>query len=65
MTVNSWVGTSHLYQGENWVTVIQRPLNLSGAFLVALGISTLVWVVLRVIRTETEQVRLPNSDRVR
>ena len=65
MTVNSWVGSSHIYQGENWVSVIQRPLNLSGAFLVATGIATLVWVVLSVIRRETEQARLPDSERVR
>ena len=65
MTVNSWVGSSHIYQGENWVSVIQRPLNLSGAFLVATGIATLVWVVLSVIRRETERARLPDSERVR
>jgi hypothetical protein len=65
MTVNSWVGSSHIFEGENWVTLIQRPLNLSGAFLVAAGIATLVWVIMTVVRKETTLVRLPDSERVR
>lgn len=64
MTVNSWVGSSHIFEGENWVSLIQRPLNLSGAFLVLAGICTLVWVVLMVIRRETERVGLPESKQV-
>ena len=65
MTVNSWVGSSHIFQGENWVSVIQRPLNLSGAFLVSAGIATLVWVVLTVLRRQTRQVGLPESEQLR
>jgi hypothetical protein len=65
MTVNSWVGSSHIFEGENWVTLIQRPLNLSGAFLLLVGISTLVWVIMTVVRKETTLVRLPDSERVR
>jgi hypothetical protein len=65
MTVNSWVGSSHIFEGENWVTLIQRPLNLSGAFLVSAGIATLVWVIMTVVRKETTLVRLPDSERVR
>jgi len=64
LSVNSWVGASHIYQGENWVNVMQRPLNLSGALLLLAGITTLVWVLLTVVRKETEQVRLPGSERV-
>ena len=63
MSVNSWVGASHIYQGESWVSVIQRPLNLSGAFLVAAGISTLVWVVLAIVRKETQTFGLPEANR--
>lgn len=65
MTVNSWVGSSHIFEGENWVTLIQRPLNLSGAFLLLVGIATLVWVIMTVVRKETTLVRLPDSERVR
>lgn len=52
LTIFTWAGPSHTFFGENWVEVLQTPLNIGGAFLVMGGLVTLVKVALDVFRKE-------------
>ncbi|MFU8773383.1 MAG: hypothetical protein ACNA8H_13315 [Anaerolineales bacterium] len=42
LTVALWAGPSHMFQGENWVLLLQLPLTLSGALLILGGIGGLI-----------------------
>ena len=50
LSVASWAGPSHTYFGQNWVLVLERPLELSGSILVISGVALLVWVAVRAMR---------------
>ncbi|MBE0410922.1 MAG: hypothetical protein IBX69_14475 [Anaerolineales bacterium] len=42
LTVALWAGPSHMFQGENWVLLLQLPLTLSGVLLILGGIGGLI-----------------------
>ena len=46
LTTAIWVGSSHIYQGNNWVHVLRLPLNVSGAILTFGGLARLLWTAL-------------------
>jgi len=46
LTTAIWVGSSHIYIGNNWVDVLQLPLNVSGAILMFGGLARLLWAAL-------------------
>jgi len=43
-TTEFWVGSSHVFQGTNWVHVLQVPLLIGGTVLTLGGLGLLVWV---------------------
>jgi hypothetical protein len=45
MTTTIWVGTSHIFDGRNWVEVLATPLSVSGTVLVLLGTGCLLKVI--------------------
>jgi hypothetical protein len=47
-----------LYQGENWVNLLQTPLYISGILLTGGGLALLMRVVIDVIRQEFAVVDL-------
>ncbi len=47
VTTSIWVGSSHLYAGNNWVNVLRTPLLLSGAAFIGLGLLILGQVTTR------------------
>lgn len=58
LTTPIWAGPSHMYQGENWVDLLQTPLNISGILLTGGGIALLMGVIIDVIRQEFAVVDL-------
>lgn len=42
LTTQIWVGTSHIFDGRNWVEVLTTPLIISGATLIVIGIGSLL-----------------------
>jgi hypothetical protein len=44
LSVRTWVGASHVYEGNNWVDVLNVPLMLSGSILITGGIGLLLRV---------------------
>jgi len=44
LSTASWAGPSHTFQGENWVHLLQTPLNVLGAILAVVGLGLLVRV---------------------
>lgn len=46
LSVKTWVGASHVYEGNNWVDVIKTPLLLSGLGLTFGGFSLLAKLAL-------------------
>ena len=55
ITVPSWAGPSHTYNGENWVNVLERPLFLGGAALILIGLSLLGWAAYTIYRYESSK----------
>jgi len=45
LSVRTWVGASHVYEGNNWVDVLNIPLVVSGSILITGGIGLLLRVV--------------------
>ena len=58
LTTPVWAGSSHTYQGENWVNLLQTPLFISGILLTGGGLALLMRVVIDVIRQEIAVVDL-------
>ena len=56
LTVIKWIGSSHIYMGENWVEVLQTPLLLSGGFLMLSGIGFLLRALREVLRHEGPEI---------
>lgn len=52
LTTPIWAGPSHMYQGENWVNLLQTPLYISGILLTGGGIALLMRVAIDIIRQE-------------
>lgn len=50
LTVGIWVGSSHTFEGANWVDAAQPHLNFVGALLTLGGLVTLVKAVLEMLR---------------
>jgi hypothetical protein len=51
-SVPTWAGSSHTYQGTNWVLVLQRPLEITSLILLIGGALLLGWVGFQVVRQE-------------
>jgi drug/metabolite transporter (DMT)-like permease len=47
LTTPIWVGQSHIYQGENWVDVLQVPIYISGAVLLIVGLTLILGAFLK------------------
>ena len=56
LTVIKWIGSSHIYMGENWVEVLQTPLLLSGGFLMLSGIGFLLRALREGLRHEGPEI---------
>jgi len=54
LSTAAWAGPSHTFQGENWVHLLQTPLNVLGAILALVGLGLLVRVAVRV-RTDVRR----------
>jgi hypothetical protein len=46
LSVRTWVGSSHVYEGNNWVDVLKVPLDVSSSILMIGGVSMLLKVTL-------------------
>ncbi len=46
LSIESWVGSSHVFQGNNWVHVLQGPLTIGGTILILGGLALLLRVAL-------------------
>jgi hypothetical protein len=42
LSVRTWVGASHVYDGNNWVDVLKVPLLLSGSGLIIAGVGLML-----------------------
>jgi hypothetical protein len=42
LSVRTWVGASHVYDGNNWVDVLRMPLLLSGSGLTITGVGLML-----------------------
>jgi hypothetical protein len=56
-TTQIWVGTSHTFDGHNWVEVLATPLTISGALLILLGIGSFLKPLIRRIGAFIPQAR--------
>jgi hypothetical protein len=60
--VGVWAGPSHMHAGENWVSVLQLPLTLTGGGLLAGGLALLVNVGVSIFRQEaTKSIMAPDG----
>ena len=62
LTVFSWAGPTHTFNGENWVYVFYTPLMVSGTMLVTGGIAALLWGAKEVFNQEVVQTQLELSE---
>ena len=42
LTMTSWAGPSHIFDGTNWIDVLWQPMQFAGVFLLVSGIGALV-----------------------
>jgi uncharacterized membrane protein len=63
LTTPIWAGSSHTFQGENWVNLLQTPLYISGILLTGGGIALLMRVAIDIIRQEyaMADIKLPKD----
>ncbi len=57
LSVPTWAGASHTYQGTNWVLVLQRPLEITSLILLTGGALLLGWVGFQVVRQELAKAK--------
>jgi xanthine/uracil permease len=55
LSTRMWVGVSHIYNGDNWVDVLQTPLNVVGTILTVAGFGMVFWAIWNVMRQEIEE----------
>ncbi len=60
LTVGTWVGSSHSYQGTNWTDVLQPELSIGGAIFIVGGLIALTKALAVIIR-QPEQIPLTNE----
>ena len=53
LSVAGWVGSSHVYEGANWVHLYSVPINVVGSILAASGLLLLVRVARRLSRRDS------------
>jgi len=58
LTVFTWAGPSHTFNGENWVYVFYTPLMVSGTLLVISGIASLLWSAREIFHQEVVEAKL-------
>jgi hypothetical protein len=58
ITINVWVGDSHIYMGTDWVNVLQPELGIGGIALTILGMRILARSVSDILR-QSEQFAAP------
>ena len=61
LTTEYWVGSSHVFQGTNWVHVLQMPLLIGGTFLTLGGLALLVWVAKDALSGAWQRGEAPTS----
>jgi hypothetical protein len=57
LSVSSWAGPSHTYFGQNWVLVLERPLQISGFALIFSGVLLFAWATASAVRRVLIQQR--------
>jgi hypothetical protein len=62
LTVFTWAGPSHTFNGENWVYVFYTPLMVSGTLLIIGGIASLFWAAREIFNQEVDQANLELSE---
>ncbi len=60
LTINVWTGSSHVYEGANWIDVLQIPLTLGGVAFLLGGLGVFTRSLMAIFR-QPEQVPLPNE----
>jgi hypothetical protein len=55
LSTRMWVGVSHINNGDNWVDVLQTPLNVVGTILTVAGFGMVFWAIWNVMRQEIEE----------
>ena len=61
LTMPIWAGLSHMYQGENWVNVLQLPINIAGTVLTLGGFFIVLRVALELFSREIQAAKLKLS----
>jgi hypothetical protein len=59
LSTQIWVGTSHTFDGHNWVEVLSTPLMISGIVLILLGVGSFFRLLAR--RAGTPLLSTPKS----
>ena len=60
LTTPIWVGASHIFEGQNWVDLLQTSLIVIGATLMLGGLARIFWVVLDSLR-QRSKLALPEE----
>jgi FtsH-binding integral membrane protein len=61
LTTPIWVGASHIFEGENWVDLLQTSLIVIGTTLTLGGLARIFWIVLDSLRRRRE-LALPEEN---
>jgi nitrogen fixation-related uncharacterized protein len=62
LTVFTWAGPTHTFNGENWVYVFYTPLIVIGTLLVTGGIGAFLWGLKEMFSQEVVQPKLEFSE---
>jgi hypothetical protein len=62
LTVFTWAGPSHTFNGENWTYVFYTPLMVSGTLLIIGGMASFLWSAKEMFPQEVVQPNLVLSD---
>ncbi|MEK6255958.1 MAG: hypothetical protein N2C13_01405 [Chloroflexota bacterium] len=52
VTIFAWAGPSHMYQGGNWIDVLETPLIVGGVFLALGGAAAVIRSIQELIKQE-------------
>ena len=64
LSTESWVGSSHIFQGDNWVHVLQGTLTVGGTILILGGLAQLLRVALDGLPVPGRQVQATSESSV-